>query len=195
MMAAEPSGPGHRLRLAGFALLGVAVVATGLGVFTAVDGNASSANASAPPSTTRPAVPPATTGHPATTTSPRGSSTTAPAPTGSTAPAPGSSAAGQPVVIGAVPVRVYNNGTIKGLANRAADDFRTAGYDVVEVGNYAQSQGVIPTSTVYYSDAPGEQAVAEQLAQRYSMRVQPRFPGIAYASPGVIVIVTDDFRG
>lgn len=93
-------------------------------------------------------------------------------------------------------MRVYNNGTIKGLAMCAADDFRRAGFTVVEVGNYSQSQGVIPTSTVYYSpSAPGEQDAAQQLGQRFGMRVEQRFPGIAFANPGLIVIVTNDFKG
>jgi hypothetical protein len=88
---------------------------------------------------------------------------------------------------------VLNNSLIKGLAEQAANDFRAAGFNVVEVSNY--SQGVIATTTAYYSPAPGEQAAATALAQQFGMRVAPRFEGIAFASPGVIVIVTNDFTG
>jgi hypothetical protein len=91
-----------------------------------------------------------------------------------------------------VPVRVYNNSFIKDLSTEAAADFRAAGFDVVQNGNY--SAGNIPTSTAYYSPLPGEQQVATDLARDFGMQVQPRFPGIAGASPGVIVIVTQDFR-
>jgi hypothetical protein len=184
------------VRLAGFVLIGIAVVAIGLGVF-ALTGNGS--NQAAPPAghppvTTTPTHPAATTTtHPpkptTTTTRPAPTTTTGPAgPTTSIAPPPTSQ-----TVVQAVGVRVYNNSLIKNLAANAATDFRNAGYNVVFVGNY--SQGVIPHSTAYFSPAPGEQQVATQLAQAFGMQVAPRFPGIAAASPGVIVILTEDFKG
>lgn len=91
------------------------------------------------------------------------------------------------------PVRVYNNSKITGLAQRAAADFRGAGFKVVQVGNY--SQGIIPASTVYYRPGTGEQATATALANEFGMRVQARFPGIRDSSPGVIVIVTNNYSG
>jgi hypothetical protein len=89
-------------------------------------------------------------------------------------------------------VRVYNNSTIRGLAARAASDFSAAGWTVVEVGNYPW--GIIPTSTVYYQEGTDQQAGAESIAAEFGMRVEPRFSGIAQASPGIIVIVTNDYR-
>jgi len=89
------------------------------------------------------------------------------------------------------PLRVYNNSTIKGLGERAAEDFRDAGWEVKSVGNY--SQGVIPTSTVYYQ--AGNKSAAEALASDFGMRARPRFDGLEQASDGLIVIVTRDYEG
>lgn len=88
-------------------------------------------------------------------------------------------------------VRVYNNSTITGLAARAAQDFRDAGWPVVEVDNY--SSGVIPTSTVYYRRGTGEQDAAQVMSAEFGLRIEPRFPGIRDSSPGLIVIVTNDY--
>ncbi|MGH3822871.1 MAG: LytR C-terminal domain-containing protein [Pseudonocardiaceae bacterium] len=88
-------------------------------------------------------------------------------------------------------VRVYNNSTIRGLAARVAGDLSAAGWMVVEVGNYAR--GTIPTTTVYYQDDAGQRADAEEIAAEFGMRVEPRFPGISDASPGIVVIVTNDY--
>ena len=90
------------------------------------------------------------------------------------------------------PVRVYNNSTIAGLAARAAADFRSAGWPVEEVGNYPF--GIIPTSTVYYRPGTGEQPAAAALGSEFGLRVAPRFPGLDDASPGLIVIVTNDYQ-
>ncbi|MQA15203.1 MAG: LytR family transcriptional regulator [Pseudonocardiaceae bacterium] len=88
-------------------------------------------------------------------------------------------------------VRVYNNSLIKGLAARAADDFRRAGWSVVEVGNY--SGGTIPTTTVYYQRSTGQRSAADALGERFDLRVEPRFAGIRHADSGLIVIVTNDY--
>lgn len=92
-----------------------------------------------------------------------------------------------------VVVRVYNNSKIKGLAHRAAEDFRAAGYEVPEVGNYAR--GVVPTTTVYFRPGTGERAAAEEAAEHFDARVRPRFEGIDDSSPGLIAIITNDYRG
>src|SRR5262249_17527482 len=81
-------------------------------------------------------------------------------------------------------VRVYNNSTIHGLAARAARDLGTAGWTVVEVGNFAR--GAIPTTTVYYQEGTDQRAIAEAIAAKFGMRVEPRFPGISNLGPGVI---------
>jgi hypothetical protein len=91
-----------------------------------------------------------------------------------------------------VTVRVFNNSTIKGLADRAAEDFRGSGWTINEVSNY--SQGTIPTTTAFYRPGTDEEAAAKQLAQEFGIKAEPRFPGIESASPGVIVIVTKEYE-
>jgi hypothetical protein len=90
------------------------------------------------------------------------------------------------------PLRVYNNSTIAGLAAKAAEDFRRAGWTVTESRNY--SDGVITTTTVYYRPGTAEQAAAERLAAEFGMRAEPRFAGIQDATPGLIVILTKDYK-
>ena len=90
------------------------------------------------------------------------------------------------------PRRVYNNSTIRGLAARAAGDLTAQGWTVTDVGNYPC--GTIPTATVYYQEGTDQRADAETIGAELGMRVMPRFPGIAHASPGLIVIVTKDYR-
>ncbi|MCM3845442.1 LytR C-terminal domain-containing protein [Pseudonocardia sp. DR1-2] len=102
------------------------------------------------------------------------------------------SAAGEGSAVAARPVvRIYNNSTIRGLAEKAAGEFRTNGWTVSQVQNY--SQGVIPTTTVYYRQGTDEKAAAEEIAKKFGIRSEPRFDGIQDATPGVIVIVTRDF--
>jgi hypothetical protein len=90
-----------------------------------------------------------------------------------------------------LPLRVYNNSTISGLATRAAEDFRRAGWPIDEIGNYPH--GIIPTTTVYYRPGTEEEAAAKALAEQFGMRANPRFEGLQHASPGIIVIVTNDY--
>ncbi|HEX3592235.1 MAG TPA: LytR C-terminal domain-containing protein [Pseudonocardiaceae bacterium] len=196
-------------RLAGFVLLGVAVIAVGLGVFALTSGNGSPRSQGRPPVTgsSSPSTGPGTgTGGPTTSSTTRTTTTPKPTTTGPTTttkpghptttiapPPPQTTAPAAANPKQTVPVRVYNNGTIKDLAATAAADFRADGFNVVQVGNY--SQGVIPTSTAYFTSLPGEKQVATELGHDFGMRVLPRFPGIAFASPGVIVIVTNDFHG
>ncbi|HEX3647597.1 MAG TPA: LytR C-terminal domain-containing protein [Pseudonocardiaceae bacterium] len=192
-------------RLAGFVLLGVAVVAVGLGVFTLTSNGESPSAQARPPATGSSTAQPPTgrSSTPRTTTTtqarPTTTATTAPTttkqrPTQTTTvvPAP-AQPTGKPSLRATVPVRVYNNSFIKNLAATAGQDFRNDGFDVVTTGNY--SQGTIPTTTAYYTSRPGEHEIANELGHDFGMRVLPRFSGIAFASPGVIVIVTEDFKG
>lgn len=94
---------------------------------------------------------------------------------------------------GDVPVRVYNNSTISGLADDVAGTLRGSGADVQEVGNY--SEGNVPTSGVYYGEGEGEQAEAERIAGELGIEARPRFEGLGGATPGIIVIVTQDMQG
>src|SRR6266545_4989562 len=75
----------------------------------------------------------------------------------------------------------------------SARDFRNDGWNVVEVGNY--SQGIIPTSTAYFRPGTEEEAAARALAGKFNLRAEARFPGIANSSPGVIVMITNDYGG
>ena len=111
----------------------------------------------------------------------------APAPSGGSA----ARAGGGGTSVTQVPLRVYNNSTISGLATRAADDFRRAGWPIDEVGNYPH--GIIPTTTVYYRPGTDEEAPAKALAERFGMRANPRFEGLQHATPGIMVIVTSDY--
>lgn len=189
MSSMEPGSPARPARIAGFVLLAVAAVALVMGVVSLIP---SSSDAS-PPSTQQPATTSssgasqssATTAPPKTTTT----TTQAPPVTTTQAPPPPPNT-GQPQ---AVPLRVYNNSTIAKLATRAADDFRNNGWNVTSVANY--SQGIIDTTTVYFRPGTDEENAAKTLAQRFRLRVLPRFDGIAAADPGVIVIVTNDYPG
>jgi hypothetical protein len=175
---------------------------------TAPAGPAPSADAPQPGSaapTTDGSVPPfgptptAAIAAPPTAQAPGAAPGAAPAPGGNgTGTADGNSGGGGKVGAGGgsegsvrVPLRVYNNSTISGLAERAAADFRNAGWTVEEVANYPD--GIIPTSTVYYRPGTGEQAPAQALGDEFGLRVSPRFEGLQDASGGLIVIVTNDY--
>ena len=193
MTTPEPTGgPARPARIAGIVLLVVAAIALVMGVISLLPlgggGNeAGGSSSSTPPtaSTTSSSAPgKTTTNTPAPTTT-----TTAKPPATTTTNQP----AQQPPANNpqSVPVRVYNNGTIKGMAMQAADDFRSAGWNVTSVDNY--SQGIIATTTVYFRPGTDEEAAANALGQAFHMRVMPRFEGIQGADPGVIVIITNDY--
>lgn len=103
----------------------------------------------------------------------------------------GSAGGGGPAPYAGVPVRVYNNSMVRGLAEKAGQQIEARGFDVVETGNYAQ--GVVPVSTAYYRPGTNEQAAADAVASTFGLHSEPRFPGIANASPGVIVIATNNW--
>lgn len=84
-------------------------------------------------------------------------------------------------------VRVYNISDQEGAAGRIADQLRAAGYNVSEVGNLSLSP--VATTTVYYTDAPGERAAADAVGKLLGAPVEPRIPEIADQPPGVIVVV------
>jgi hypothetical protein len=199
------------LRVAGLALLGLAVLAVAVGVVATTGGQPGPA--AAPPAVTSP-----TSSAPALPSTPTSSAPALPStipypPTSSPAAAPVVPPLGPPGAAQGAParqeqpveqsrldldqshsrgeVRVYNNSTIRGLAARAAEGLTAAGWTVVEVGNYAQ--GTIPTTTVYYQEGTDQRDDAEALGAEFGMRVQPRFPGLANADPGLIVIVTNDY--
>jgi hypothetical protein len=206
--APAPSGGPSPLRVGGLALLGVGAVAAIVGIGTLVSGGGDGSGTTAAPTTS--SVAPTTTGAVAPTSAVSVPSfTPTPAPTnaiagggtggdgtgtgatgGGTGSSGGAGGGGTTVVKSAV--RVYNNSTVTGLATRAADDFRNDGWTVDAVANYPS--GTIPTSTVYYRPGTSEQAAAQAMGSAFGMRVEPRFVGLDDASPGLIVIVTNDYQ-
>ena len=148
------------------------------------------------PAPATPFVPGATGDGTAVGAAPPASAVPAPAPAPAE-PAPPAVAAPAPAPEGSSsvahgPLRVYNNSLIQGLAARAAADFRSAGWTVAEIGGYPGA--TIPTSTVYFRPGTDEQTAAQEIGRAFGLRVEPRFAGIQYASPGVIVIVTREYR-
>ena len=198
------SGMSLPMKAAGFSLVCVAIIAAVIGGVSALSGGNGS-NEAGPSGTS---TPPGTSGGTSSsaTSSPSSASSppasTSPAPTSPASPAPGQPTSGQPGQPGKpgdqqasnkwVTVRVFNNSLIKDLAQRAADDFRGAGWNVNEVGNY--SQGIIPTTTAFYRPGTDEEAAAKQLAQEFGIKADVRFPGSENATPGVIVSVTKEYQ-
>jgi hypothetical protein len=204
-----PGGPSP-LRVGGLALLGAGAVAALIGLATLLPGGGSTttpaattpppaptaaptaapgATVAAQPAPSAPAAVP-TVGPTAAVAAPPA----APAPAPAQAPAPAAPQAGTGGGNAAArgPVRVYNNSTVTGLAARAANDFRADGWQVGQVANY--SSGNIPTSTVYYRPGTAEQSAATTIASEFGLRTEPRFSGIDDATPGLIVIVTNDYQ-
>lgn len=201
------SGMSRPMKAAGVALVGVAIIAAVIGGITALGGGDGSNEAG--PSGTSPtpsgssSAPPSTSSSASSSPSSSSASPSSPTPPSPSSPAPGqptSAGPGQPGQPGGdqqasnkwVTVRVFNNSTVKGLADRAAEDFRGSGWNVNEVSNY--SQGIIPTTTAFYRPGTDEEAAAKQLAQEFGIKAEPRFEGIQNASPGVIVIVTKEYQ-
>lgn len=85
-------------------------------------------------------------------------------------------------------VRVYNISEVAGAAEGVATKLREAEWNVTEVSNLTL-EGVTAT-TVFYGEAPGEQAAAETVGQLIAAPVEQRVPGLAEQPPGVIVAVT-----
>lgn len=190
MSTPASSGGPTPLRVAGFALIGVGAVAALIALATLLPGGggpqtaAPTATVSVAP-TDKPTVPPS---------APATAADTGPVavPSFGTVPADGAAAPGSRAGAAKETLRVYNNSTIKGLAARAADDFRANGWPVGSVANYPS--GIISTSTVYYRPGTAEQAAASTLGEAFGLRIQPRFTGLDQATPGLIVIVTNDYQ-
>ncbi|WP_434451429.1 LytR C-terminal domain-containing protein [Lentzea sp. E54] len=198
MTSPESASPSRPAKAAGFALLGVAAVALVIGVISLFGGDSDAppvaeGTSTAPPAqTTTSEQPPASTPSSTPSSAPPAVTTTA------TPSAPASSAAVPPPPVtppgvAKVPVRVYNNSTVVGLASTASDDVRANGWTVAETGNY--SSGTIPTTTVYFRPGTDEEASARELAAVLRARVEPRFDGIQSAAAGIILIVTNDYQG
>ncbi|WP_198957222.1 LytR C-terminal domain-containing protein [Mycobacterium lehmannii] len=85
-------------------------------------------------------------------------------------------------------VRVFNISTVAGAAEGTAGRLREAGWNVTETGNLELAD--VAATTVYFSDAPGEQEAADEVGRLLEAPVEPRLPALAEQPPGVIVVVT-----
>ncbi|MFF0636702.1 LytR C-terminal domain-containing protein [Nocardia sp. NPDC004151] len=182
----SPTG-GPPLRALAMVLIALAIVFAGIGAMSlsSSDSSDSSAGSTSEAATTTAAQQNSTgAGTPSVVPGTIAPTTTTAAPT-TTAAATTSGAAG---VDKSLPVRVYNNGTVAGLAKKTGDQLSGEGYNITEVGNYPG--GVIPKTTVYYGSSPKEQALAKAIAAELGCAAEPRFPGISDSPTGVIVIVT-----
>ncbi|MBM7771541.1 type IV secretory pathway VirB10-like protein [Actinokineospora baliensis] len=204
-MSTDPTGQARTARVVGLTLLAVAAAAAVIGVITLFDtGEEAPPSAQAPQTTVtttqpappsgdltslppRPTTPGLTSAQPTTTAQPPVTS----APPVSTAP-PVTTKPGNTADAPSEPLRIYNNSTVAGLAARAAEDIGSAGWKIAQTGNY--SGGKIPTTTVYFEPGTSQEAAARQLADQFGFRVEARFDGIKDASPGLILIVTNDYK-
>jgi hypothetical protein len=114
----------------------------------------------------------------------------APQPPVIAAPAPDAAAGAQPPATVREPLRVYNNSLVPGLAARAAENFRSSGWTVSEVGGY---KGRLLESAAYYRPGTNEEAAAKALAAEFGLVAKPRFAEIQGAQAGVIVILIKDY--
>jgi type IV secretory pathway VirB10-like protein len=143
------------------------------------------------PGPTAPAAPAVPDGAAARQAPPAGAEPAPAAPAPAPAPAPAGGARSDGSAVRA-PLRVYNNSLIQGLAAQAKSDFEAAGWTVTAISGYGQ--GVVEHSTAYFRPGTPEEAAAQELGREFGLRVEPRFPGIAQSSEGVIVIVTQDYK-
>ncbi|MCI2422588.1 LytR C-terminal domain-containing protein [Saccharopolyspora sp. K220] len=201
MTSGEPSTGPAKAKIIGFGLIGLGAIAGVVGIATLF-------SSGDPSNSAQPLPPESSTNAPVTSFAPSPpSSPVLPPPPSATPPVipesppvvPPQTAPNQDLPVGSgdaaakILVRVYNNSTISGLAHRAAEDFRLAGYEVPEVGNY--SAGRIPTTTIYFRPGLDEERQAKDLAARVGARAEPRFDGIQDATPGLIAIITNDYKG
>jgi hypothetical protein len=84
-------------------------------------------------------------------------------------------------------VRVYNISGQEGVAGRTADQLKSAGFNVTEVGNLSLPD--VAATTVYFNNAAGERDTADAVGKQLNAPVKPRIPPVAGQPPGVIVAV------
>lgn len=185
MTTPNPESSGPPLRAIAMVLIALAILFAGLGAASlgGSDSEETATEASATTTTSAAAAPAAAR---TTTAAP---TTTAAEPTTSAATSTTSASATTSARIDkSVPVRVFNNSTVSGLAAQTANELTSNGWSISETGNY--SYGQIQTTTVYYGSSASEKAAAQAIAAELGVKAEPRFAGIDSASPGVIVIVT-----
>ncbi|WP_397517673.1 LytR C-terminal domain-containing protein [Rhodococcus oxybenzonivorans] len=164
-------------------LISLAILFAGLGFASLGDSDSGNTAATVTTASAAPPASPAARTTTATASASGATSTSASAST--TSGASGTSASAD---ASSVPVRVFNNSNVTGLAGQTATELTEAGWTVAETGNY--SDGTISETTVYYGNSPAEKEAATQIAAELGATAKPRFAGIANSSAGVIVIVT-----
>ncbi|MCH9730297.1 MAG: LytR C-terminal domain-containing protein [Actinomycetia bacterium] len=87
-----------------------------------------------------------------------------------------------------VDVRVFNISEVAGAAEATSNRLREAGWDVTETGNLTLPDTDV--TTVFFTDAPGEQEAAEEIGRLLEAPVAPRPPELIDEPPGVLVVVT-----
>jgi type IV secretory pathway VirB10-like protein len=205
MSTPDQAGPTRPARLAGLALLAVAAIALVVGLISVFNSGGDEPPQGANTPGTSPSAEPPTSGPPASQPPPPPASSSVSETPPPPPPPPPSSSSTPPPTTSVLPppsqantpghtqtVRVYNNSYIEGLAARAANDFRAAGWNVSTVSGYPG--GVIYVPTVYYRPGTAEEEEARALGAEFNLRVEERFEGIKNASPGIIVIVTKDYN-
>jgi hypothetical protein len=85
-------------------------------------------------------------------------------------------------------VRVFNISSTEGAAEGTANRLREAGWNVTETGNLSLPE--VSATTVFFGEAPGERAAADEVGKLLQAPVQPRVPELSEQPPGVVVAVT-----
>ncbi|OZF50868.1 hypothetical protein CH293_15215 [Rhodococcus sp. 14-2470-1b] len=104
------------------------------------------------------------------------------------APAATTSAPTTSVAPAEVEVRVLNNSDVSGLAATTADTLTAQGWAIAETGNYAQTQ--VAATTVYYGDASGAEAAAQEIAQQLGATAEAMPATLTGFGDSVVVMVT-----
>ncbi len=85
-----------------------------------------------------------------------------------------------------IPVYVFNQTSISGLAAETANSLESAGWNVVGVDNWV---GSVPTDTVYFY--PGERAAAERLSNDFP-DIERVWPASAPMPAGALTVILAD---
>jgi hypothetical protein len=90
-----------------------------------------------------------------------------------------------------VPLVVLNDTTVQGLAQQAAQRFRSGGWTVTSYGNYQNE--IISTCAYYDPSVTGAKLAAEALQRQFPAikRVKARFPELPNGP--VVVVLTPDY--
>jgi hypothetical protein len=93
-----------------------------------------------------------------------------------------------------VPLVVYNDTTIQGLAHDAAQRFESGGWTVSSYANIPSGITDVISTCAYYDPAdPSAKSAAEALQQQYPTirRTKPKFAGLGNGP--VVVVLTPDY--